>query len=144
MNLEEWLFATFLALLVGSFVATLTIILRFAMGVSWTFEGDPGQPLRKSWWGDAGVNSVSCRGIAQVVEYRDGWLIRVLPTFIFGVLWLPKDKTEIGPLQPGGWFFPPRRILDCGSDSVVLLGHLADFISDTNEVTIEGTVGQRN
>jgi hypothetical protein len=137
MKLEEWIGTICFFGFFAGFFGLICVILRKFMGVTWSLDVDPGPPLRRSWWGDAGVNSVSCRGMAQVVEYQTGWLIRVLPTFVFGVLWLPKDKTETGPYEPGGWFVAARRRLDCGSDTVILCGHLADFVSPPTETTMK-------
>jgi hypothetical protein len=112
---------------------SLMLILRFAAGVSWRLETDPGRPLRKSWLGSGGINSVSCRGMMQVVEYPKGWLVRMLPTWFFGVLWFPKDQTVVGELEPATWYSPQWRTLKTDSDSVILTGHLADFVTPLGE-----------
>jgi hypothetical protein len=137
MQLDEWIGLACCLGFFGGFLGLISVILRKVMGVTWSLDVDPGPPLRKSWWGDAGVNSVSCRGMAQVVEYEQGWLIRVLPTFVFGVLWMPKKETEVGPLEPGGWFIASRRRLDYRSDTVILCGHLADFVTSPAETTMK-------
>lgn len=132
MNAEDWIVVA-VAMFFASLFGAIFFILRFVAGVTWRLDFKLGRPLRRSWLGTGAVNEVSCRGMLQVVEYADGWLIRVHPTFIFGVMWLPKDKTTIDPLQPGGWFYPKSLRLDFGSDCVILNGHLADFVAKSFE-----------
>lgn len=137
MKLEEPLvFYAFLAFVSVLFPAVL-LILRFSAGVSWKLPGATGPVLRKSWIGSGSINEVHCGRSIQIVEYPAGWLVRMLPTFIFGVLWLPKKETTVGPIEPGGWFYPSRRRLEHGTDSVVLCGHLADFMTDEGPSMIE-------
>jgi hypothetical protein len=111
------------------FVLSILLVLRFAAGVAWNLDFDPGPPLRKSWWGSGSVNGIPTSWGLQVVEYQKGWVVRMLPTWFFGVLWFPKDQAVVGKLEWAIWIPPQRRLLEIGADTVVLKGHLAAFVT---------------
>ncbi len=119
------------------FVLSILLILRFAAGVAWSLDFDPGPPLRKSWWGSGSVNGIPVSLGLQVVEYQKGWVVRMLPTWLFGVLWFPKDQTEVGELEQATWYSPRSRQLELGADTVLLTGHLAAFVTRPDDGKME-------
>lgn len=130
------------AWLCGGIVLTLMVavllMLRFTAGVEWHFNFDLGPELRRSVAGSGKVNGVfTAYWGLQVVEHPKGWQIQMLPVWFFGRLWLPKKDTEVGVLQPGNLFVPRHRKLECGADTVILYGALADFVTPEVEGKIE-------
>jgi hypothetical protein len=111
-------------------------ILRWMAGTRRRLEFDPGKPLRWSIFGCGRINDVNFGYCSlQIVEYPKGWLIVVLPSWFFGVKWFPKEETVIGPVEQATWY--RTRLLTSGSDTLVLVGLLTDFVSQPTEGKIE-------
>ena len=91
---------------------------------------DPGAALRVSDWGSGWVNGVPMQRCVKVQEHVDGWLIRVLPLFGGGKLWLPRQSLTISALSGGNSIFArPTRTLTCDGHEVRLYGGLAQFVA---------------
>ena len=88
-----------------------------------------GLAIRESPWGSAWVNGVSASNCVKVVEYPDGWVIRMMPLFGNGKLWFPRGSTVVGQILPGRFLMPGHRIIVSGDNEVRLYGRLAEFAS---------------
>jgi hypothetical protein len=105
----------------------VTTILRRQSGMDKQFELPAVAPLRTSRWGSATVNGIPGNNVFKIDEFDDGYLLRAMWLFGNGKLWLPKPL-NIGPLQPGRFLAPKRRVVVAGLDQVILVESLADFI----------------
>jgi hypothetical protein len=103
-------------------------VLKKVSGMGAATDIGPRQPLRESAWGSAIVNGISARNCLSIVEYADGYLLKMPWIFGGGRLWLGKADLQIGEEMPRSFFMPRRRALVSGSNKVTLYGHLADFV----------------
>jgi len=90
---------------------------------------DPGSVLRESGWGSASINGVRFRNSVRIAEHRDGWVVRVMPLFGGGKLWLPKQHTDVGELTPCRLLMRRSRLVGSGENELRLFGQLAEFIA---------------
>ena len=81
-----------------------------------------------SGWGSANVNGVGCGRWIRLTAYQGGWLLRMMPLFGGGKLWLPRDRAMIHPCEVAGPFHRRQRMLRRGTTVVVPYGRLADAV----------------
>ena len=106
----------------------LVIMIRYLQkksGMSRQLEVETGSLLNESGWGDAKINGVHLKNCVKVGFYENGTMIRILPIFCFGKLWLPKSELIIGEIEESGFLRHATRKLNSNNDEVILLGKLA-------------------
>jgi hypothetical protein len=129
-----WPFA-FPFLFVGMWLL-VTRMLRAGARMTPELDVATGSPLRESRWGSAFINGISARNCAKLVEYQDGYVLRMMWIFGNGKLWLPKHTLHVGMEQPGRFFIVPRkRVPSSGRNQVILFDRLADFIESSTDPT---------
>ena len=106
----------------------ITRVLRGMCRMTSDLDFMPGPLLRESPWGSARINGVNASNCIKLAEYDDGWLLRIMPIFGRGKLWLPKQTIQIGNLDPGGFLAPKHRTIISGDHQIRLMGRLAEFI----------------
>lgn len=112
---------------VGLWTAIVLGLRRMA-GLSTTPPAGLGPAVRSTGWGSAYINRVRYKNCVTLAEHADGWLISTPRLFGGGSLWLPRDRTAVGPLEPGSTFRFTTRRLTCDGHVVVLSGKLAEFV----------------
>lgn len=130
---KPWILGPFLMVW---FVVVL-LVLRFSAGVTRSLKFDPGVAVRTSSPGYCTLNGVHSGLGFQIVEYPQGWMICMLPTWFFGVIWFPKERTIVGEVEPATWFLRRRRVLKCDDNTVLLINNLADFVTVAAEAKME-------
>ena len=89
---------------------------------------DTGKPIAESGWGSANVNGVNARNCIKVLEYANGYVLRMRKLFGNGKLWLPKENVELLNVRNKTFFIPKYKELKCGQNTVKLYGKLSEYI----------------
>lgn len=87
-----------------------------------------GEPLRSSGWGSATINGVNGNGCVKIDEYGDGYLVRLMPIFGGGGLFLPRGSIDPDSASHGRGSFRRSITLVSGEHTVVVYGDLAGFL----------------
>ena len=88
-----------------------------------------GNKLSQSSWGSALVNGVGCNNCLKIVWFENGILLRMMPIFGRGSLWLPGDQIEFGELEETQflWIRSKKLLLSTADHEVWLAQGLAEF-----------------
>ena len=127
-EIDRYIWIAFPFLFVGLWVV-VTNLLRNVAGMTRALDV-PGEPLRSSRWGSAVINGVNAKGCAKIDEYADGYVIRMMPLFGGGQLWLPKSGLRVSEERRRRIIVPRSRVLISELNQVILFDRLADFIAD--------------
>jgi hypothetical protein len=128
MNIpEEYLFILFLVLFpIIWFVGIAQM--RNKMGMTKELMDHTGSLIRESGWGSANVNGVSLQNCVKVLEYTNGYELRVMGIFGGGKLWLPKNSTSVAAISEQSFFKPQKVTIHSGKNSVFLFGKLTKYV----------------
>ncbi len=108
----------------------VTTFVRRSTRLTRTLQIETGPALRESPWGSALINGMRAYGCVKLVEYQDGYVLRMMWVFGDGKLWLPKQRLRVGIF---GAAAPRRRRLVSGEHELVLFEELADFVGVTTD-----------
>ena len=106
--------------------AVIKILLRKA-GMADPVTAAMGVFIREPGWGSAVVNGVTMNTCVKLAEYDKNWLLRTMPLFGGGKLWLPREWVELEP-HKGGWFRPNWCEAKCEGNRVALWGRLMQML----------------
>ncbi len=120
-----YVFVLFQFLLIPVLIAWFIRHLQKKSRMSRHINVETGMLQKESGWGDAKINGVHLKNCVKVESYENGYLVRVLPIFFFGKLWLPKPEVIFGELIEKKFPFQSSRELVSNNDKVILLGKLA-------------------
>lgn len=102
----------------------LTRVIRRLSRMTDSVPADAGAELRRSGWGTAVINGSRAGNCVRVVEYSNGYAVRMHRVFGGGLVWLPKAQTTQRRDSPNSLH------LTHGAHGVQLTGQLADFVAD--------------
>lgn len=89
-----------------------------------------GPVLSDSGWGSAKINGVSVNNCIKVIEYEQGYLLKMMYIFGNGKLWIPKGEYIVKETKPKRMFlFPEIKKISSHNNSVELYGKLAKSIT---------------
>ena len=96
------------------------------MRMSFTASEGTGGLLNESSWGSATINGTSMSNCVKLVQYENGWMVKMMPVFLGGKLWFPLTTIEIGPMETSKSTRGRYRTLKSGNHQVELIETLAD------------------
>jgi hypothetical protein len=128
----------FIPLFVLSFIGIwflVTRVLRVKSGMGTVLNVEPGRQLRESNWGSAVINGVRARNCVKLIEYIEGWELRMMSMLGGGRLWIPKEDVHLSAPEQRDLFGQRMRTITSGEHTVRLIGGLAGFLPGPHSET---------
>ena len=89
--------------------------LKAKMGLVNSIEEEKGRSVSESSWGSGRINGISLKNCLKILEYENGFILKIMPLFGGGMLWIPKESFKIVIRKEKSWLAPESTEITSGN-----------------------------